>query len=392
MATTASDPEMSALDTAGRTLDLSKISFIGYPDAERLTSSDGRPYRVFDGRPDRQYLKGVIYVPKTAQHYGCLYDNSGRRINASCIYRGTSDFLKNLDGEKTNLCPERLPVFEQSAVYLGPISRHYGHFIVESLARAWVILGSSFQDKSFLVHVRDSSILDIPYIRRIFDAMGVFRDRVVSFERPTLVRELLVPSPSIQAGSHVYAIYRDTMQYIAESCVPERSARTDQPLYVSRTQYKANRRSHLGELHVEEYIADRGGRVFHPQAHPIEAQIEAFRRHKVIVGINGSAMHNLAFSDHPVRSVQLARRMISPTYFLIDDCFDIESTYCRCLSETSTGLWSDAGKASQRVYRRLVQLRPFRRLRSVWSTAVPENNRVNSDLAIKCLEEIGLFS
>jgi hypothetical protein len=373
-------------------IDASRFSFIGYPDPEIMFRSRARPLRVIEGNPASRLIENAIYMPRTSHHVGCIYDSGGGRLDESCIVRGTKDLLRTVSPRTIKVVPADLPVYEAAAIYLGHISSHYGHFLIESLARAWVTIGCEFKDMKCLMHVRDPSVLELPHIKRSFEALGVSSNRILRFDRPTLVRQIVLPNVSFQANSHVYDAYKATMQTIATACNPGRIAQTDQPLYVSRSQFKAKRRTHSGEAEVEHYIKNRGGRVFHPQKQSFDEQILAFNQHKVIVGINGSAMHNLAFSMSPLQAVQFAGDRVPPNHFLIDACFAVRSTYCWSLVEPPMGYLAGMLSVPSRGYARLVKVPPFNLLRRFHRPSVAVHYQLDYDKAIDCIRKMNIFS
>jgi hypothetical protein len=357
-----------------------------------MFESRARPYQVIADTPEITSFENVIYVPKSGPLVGCLYDQSYERIDESCILKGTGDILANVDPATITLEPRQVAAYEGSAVYLGFISRHYGHFLIESLARAWAIIGDRFRDLPILVHAKDESIFEIPYIKRVFETLGVSSSRLLLFDRPTQLHQVFVPNPSVQVNSHIHESFKETLHHIARAAVPNALPRTDQPLYVSRTLLKDIRRTHSGESELEEFIRNKGGRIFHPQLHSIDEQIEAFNRHNLIIGVNGSAMHNLAFALSPVRSIQLAGKRVLPTYFLIDACLGIQATYCHCISVSSGRLGQSLARYRTKSYNWLTRLPPFAVLRRFYRPVLEWDYEVDYGKATRYLDAMQIFS
>jgi capsular polysaccharide biosynthesis protein len=71
---------------------------------------------------------------------------------------------------------------------------------------------------------------------------------------------------------------------------------------------------------------------------PFREQVHLFNRHKTILGIIGSGMHNIVLSLEPKRMVYLTPDVYKPNAFLVDRCFEADSTYiqaCRAADNVS---------------------------------------------------------
>lgn len=317
-------------------LDSRQFSFVGYRNPNRFFKSRGRPYEVRIGTTNFKSYANAVYTPSTRSYKpfdGCLYDSFGQRLDATCIVRGPKDDCLNSDELRLKTTNQDLPLYERPVIYLGYINKHYGHFLLESLSRCWAVVNGRSDNVSYLFHVYDSSVLELPYVRSCFSALSIRDEDILYFRTPTIVRDVEVPSVAFQLDSYIDHAFREATLRIADAHLDRNSVTRDQPLYVSRRRLKAGYREYAGEVEIEEFLVSRGVRVIHPELLSFREQIQAFNQHKVIIGINGSGMHNLVFSHSPVTAVQFGRSWIPPTYFLIDRCFGVDSTYVYASAE-----------------------------------------------------------
>ncbi len=313
-----------------RILSPDDFSFVGYKDPRRLFKSKGQPYRIISGSPDLRLLKNVVYVPARRSYNpfdGCLYDAARVRVDSSCITRGSRDKIHNINPRKLDVPSQALTLYSGSALYLGYVNKHYGHFLIESLARAWAVLGNAVETRALLFHLHSESVLELPFVKACFHALGLKRENVLFFKTPTLIKEVIFPHAAFQLDSYAYEAYREVTSRIASSLHRSRATLSDQPLYVSRRLLTAGVKKYDGESQLEDYLQGRGVRIMHPQQFTLAEQIKSFNSHRLILGITGSAMHNLVFSKASVSTIQFSGAAIPPTYFLIDSCFNIGSTY-----------------------------------------------------------------
>jgi hypothetical protein len=379
---------------AGRPIvfDSDQFSFLGYKDPAGFFRPKHRPYQLISGEPPVRLLEKAVYVPQTNKGLpnGCLYDNDLIRVDDSCTVRGTNDRVLNLDEKKLRIRRDDLPIFEGSVLYLGQINKHYGHFLTESLTRAWALNGGSFEGAPLLVHARDATIFELPYIKRCFAALGIKQEQLLMFDRPTIVRQVTLPITSRQANSHIYEAYKDTTHRIASEYLPINGSRTDQPLYVSRTLLRDSKRMHEDEEKIEAYFKSRGARILHPQLLTLEQQVEAFNRHKVIVGITGSAMHNIVFSMSPVVSVQFCGAWIFPVFFLNDACFRTRATYCRAIIGPEHQKLSRLTLWTRKRIAEFANRSPFEIVRRLQDFDI--NYRIDHVRAIDYVKELGILA
>ncbi len=102
---------------------------------------------------------------------------------------------------------------------------------------------------------------------------------------------------------------------------------TDQPIYVSRRLLGQGNSLYNGEGELEGILEGRGVKIVHPQKMPFPEQVALFNRHRVILGIIGSGMHNIVLGLEPKTMVYFTPDGYKPNAFLVDKCFGANSTY-----------------------------------------------------------------
>ena len=289
-----------------------------------------RPMRLIESAPRLTSYRNVIYTPTTSMTRplnGCLYDEDRRRIDATCVWRGADDLCVSEEPLLFEESIEELDSIDQPVLYLGHISRHYGHFMLESLARWWPLAQQGPRPDRYLIHLADPNGLDIPLVKLCLASAGIKKEQLVFCNKPVLVKQALVPEASFQEASHIHVAYRDLWTHFLASTGESEANQTDQPLYVSRSQLRHGSSMYLGEEKIEAYLEGRGARIIHPQTLAVEEQIRLFNKHTRIIGIAGSATHNIMLSRLPKEVVYLTSPLVHGNHFLVDKCFQANSVF-----------------------------------------------------------------
>ena len=318
------------------------FSFLGYSsNPKRYFDSRPRPFRFIQSPPALTEYDDVIYAPSTRTWKpfdGCLYDAAGARIDASVIHRNHDDLALTSEPATYAGRAADLPRHDGAALYLGYFNWHYGHFLLETLSYWWALVEQHPDVDRYLIHLPDKAVLDKPYVQACLAAVGIDRSQLLHFDAPTRLTHVIVPNASFQLNSHVYRSYRTLMNRLAAGLGAGDAPPTDQPLYISRRLLAQGNSLYKGEQQLEEYLAARGVLIAHPQQLPFRDQVHLFNRHKTILGIIGSGMHNIVLALEPKRMVYLTPDVYKPNAFLVDRCFAADSTYiqaCRAADNVS---------------------------------------------------------
>ncbi len=205
---------------------------------------------------------------------------------------------------------ERITDLPGRHLFAGHFRGHFGHFLVESTARLWAL--DHLEQKP-------DSILYLPYRgetsatrkaieaqQHIFRLLGI--DIPIATHGGVLrVEELILPELGFgwlerYAGSPAYRTFMCTR--LGRAAKAEGSDK----LYISRAQLAAARGGILGETVIEANLARAGFDIFHPERHPVEVQIARYKAAKLVVALDGSALHLAAYVLPPQARVAMILR------------------------------------------------------------------------------------
>lgn len=186
----------------------------------------------------------------------------------------------------------------------GPLFLHFGHFIMESLARIWALpqakdRGLIDLNSKIVFNVfhsdRNIDIDALPqYIHQIFSIIGVNPSDIMIVRNPIIVENLIVAE---QGCGLNYEIKRGFLNFVKETRAPKspeaiKDSENGKLLYVSRQAYRS-RGNYLGESLIEATLSQNGFEIFYPELHSIEEQIRTFEEARGIIFAESSAIHLL---------------------------------------------------------------------------------------------------
>jgi capsular polysaccharide biosynthesis protein len=300
---------------------LDDFSFFGFDQKMRQMERQFRQLELRGGEPVVSTVEGAVYVPA---------DQSG--------------LIRRRRGESTDRFSEPSPVepaseLDEDVVYLGWLFNHYGHFLMQSLARAWFLSDVDPTVKVVFHYSGREHKQPARWALRMLDAFGVPPDRILQLDAPTRLRRLHIPEPffeprgmahdhTVRAHEAMARPYQAVAARIAGEAQP-----SAQPVYLSRRLLPPSQRTIVGEGELEEVLRANGFRIAHTETMSLEEQVRLVNEHTDIFSNAGSAAHNVLFARYGPRLHLLTNGPnFSPDYFLYDTVAAAPTTFINCLS------------------------------------------------------------
>lgn len=322
--------------------------FAFHPHPDRIFDRAERPFRLIHGKPSIETYSNAVYVPaiRTPKNkVGCLYDENGNRIEASITLRRRSEWVYTNDPVRFEGNIKDLPVYDRPVLYLGFLRPHFSHFMIETLGNWWVLAEELRGIDGYLIHISDVNYLERSYIKAAMDALGITRDKLVFFDKPTRLSQVIVAGNSVQIHSHMYTSYKDILNKLAVALGAADVVPTDRTVFLSRSKDKHGVRRYHGEEEIEAFLAERGVTIAHPGQLPFREQARIINEHSRIIGFQGGQMLNIAFALQPKEVVYLTDNRIWGSSLLTDICFGHSSTYVKA---------ADTENVLREVYRAVI--------------------------------------
>jgi Glycosyltransferase 61 len=313
-------------------------------------------FRVFQGCPDIKIFENVIYIPQ----YHCLYSSEGMRINESCLYTNPNGTKLSTKAPEKIKPPKTIKKVCQKFIYAGRIGRHYGHFLTNNTSRLWYTAKN--QELPILCH----GIVKKSFIDFFFKSLQFDINRFFSFDSPVLLTEVIVPNPSFSNKFEGFEVHKLLPENVAKAVLKTKLQQTSQPLYFSRRQLNKNRRAVANEDKLEKELNHKNFAICYPETLSLEEQIHLINKHEVIVGMIGSALHNILFDISQNRNIV---------------CFGNKNGF----NFNTNCLMIDAIKSVKSVY--IAALEREEKIVNIGK----ENRILDLDIAIEGLRNVGLL-
>jgi hypothetical protein len=252
--------------------------------------------------------RAVVAMPQRKKLIrGCLHDRDGSRCPASQRSARGEHFIL---GDPDHIDPHQSARWVPGrSIYLGISSRHYGHFLLETLSRFWALERLGSFDHYVFHHLYGLPLTPRWFqpARECFACFGIPLDRVIVVRRPLRFERVVLPSAQLEISNGVEPAMAATYRRVVEHCLAQpacgpgflhrlRGWPGDGPLrlYFSRRRVLGNRPMR-NERQVERVFTAAGFHILHPQQWSFARQVALYQRAEIIAGAEGSALHNSVF-------------------------------------------------------------------------------------------------
>ena len=258
-------------------------------------------YEIIHERPSVSEVRDVIALPTAPDGAWGIFTRSGRALDEAIDRHGPNASI----GDRKTQVPisvvrSALHTIDEPCIYGGFVNIHFGHFIVNTLARLWPLIDKSNEKYKIIYHGQGtpSDWFRISFIKDIFSALGITEDRIVFVEHPTVISCLIVPHPSFQEQSFAHRAFGQLCRMIGDNILgdhPKTQDAIETPVYISKVNLTAGVGRFANEKAVTDILAASGIEIVYPETMKLRDQIALFRDRQTILGTTGSAFHNLVF-------------------------------------------------------------------------------------------------
>lgn len=267
-----------------------------------------------------EVYKDAIIIPTERNNdkkefIGAAYDSKGELIDDTKRYDAALWTAK--DPKKIEI-EDKLEVLGGRSIYMGYITKHYGHFLMETLSRMWFPAQSKKYDQLIFQHyfVEQFAFPD-DYVFQPFEvfkkALGIEDSKIHFVTGKFKAETLVVPKEQLVIGRKVSAKFRKLLELVVDYCKKQ----FDKPnptwgkkIYLSRSKWTKKRFSCINEEAVEKIFEAKGFKIIHPQTMPYEEQVALINYADVIAGFNGSSLHNVMFAKLNTKIIGLGNTRV----------------------------------------------------------------------------------
>jgi hypothetical protein len=182
----------------------------------------------------------------------------------------------------------------EPAIYLGPILDHFGHFILESLARTW--FAKRHPEIPVVWSCRAPSGVEsgTPSLNAwqsgVLETLGL-RNRQILVTEPAGFERLVVPEAGYRIQHYLHPEHAAALGTVPYDPVPGRK------VWLSRSRLRQLQNRSMPEL--EARLADLGWSIVHPERLSFRQQVACLASAERVAGEQGSSLHTLIFLEEP---------------------------------------------------------------------------------------------
>jgi len=228
-----------------------------------------------------------------------VLDARGRVLEDTLIRRSYANGREGQVGYPGPLAPIPPAPRPGCAIYAGPWLEHFGHFLLEGLARTWAVMRHPELPVVWSAAAeKEDDTAEIPgeppglagWRAALLELLGL-RNEMILATRPLSFERLLVP----EAGYRIQHFCHP--EHAAALGVVEHRPEPGQKLWLSRSRLR--QLQNLSIPAVEARLADLGWTVIAPETLSIPEQMAHLARAERVAGEMGSQLHPLLFLKAP---------------------------------------------------------------------------------------------
>ena len=242
---------------------------------------------------------GTILVSDSFQESG-VYDANGYLCPDSVLLRGNVE--KPASTHKKIKCSNYV---DEPVVFLGGsyMFSHFGHFLVEGLARTWALLDKKYNKLKVVIFYETRQKLP-SFVRKMLNALGVPDENILVIYKTTKFSRVFVPVQAINGHIYMLPIMNKVFDKISAN-MSDTHYDTCDKIYLSRSRMNDGRT--FGEKQIENIFEKNGYEIIYPETLPLEQQVYLASHSKEMAGTAGTALHLALFMKPGGRVIQIKR-------------------------------------------------------------------------------------
>lgn len=207
-----------------------------------------------------------------------VYTKRGKVVQNSLLFRNDKwlGFAGQFDAEGTK---------PGSVIYLGPLFDHFGHFLLEGLARLWCARDFPNHKLAWSAPMGSDQTTLKPWQQELLAELGVARD-VILVAKPTRFAEIIVPNAGFKIQSYFHPGYAAFLDRVGTKYVPK--SKTN--IWLSRSRIEDGM-GLIGSDLLETRLEQAGWKIIYPETMTVSEQFQAISQANRIAGEVGSALH-----------------------------------------------------------------------------------------------------
>lgn len=299
---------------------------------------------------DYQYLRPKKAAALKAQHaapYHCVETPSvWQGANATILpVQKTDQFgwtgcggVVDADGQSVGIsavesCVRPRSVFsspeyrDEKVVYCGYLIHHWGHFLVEGVARLWYFLERDPSVDKYVFALDEGEVREVTGNYKEFFVLLNIWDKLEFINRPTTYREVLVPDLAFRRQDWYSPKYLDVFHEVSRN-VPKAQEPTPKKIYMSRSLLPKHGKLDFGFESLDDFYQKNGYVILFPERLSLSQLIQYIRGADTVACVSGTLPQNMLFGKQGQKLVILERcAFINDWQPPVDRIKELDTTY-----------------------------------------------------------------
>lgn len=217
---------------------------------------------------------------------------------------------------------------DEKVVCCGYLVKHWGHFLVEAVARLWYFLEGDDSIDKYVFFLDEGEQREIRgNYREFLELLGIW-DKLEFINRPTAYREVVVPELAFRCRHYYSPKFLAVFDTIADHVQADPSWHPLEKIYYSRSQLLKGSSYEFGFEVLDDFYEKNGYAILYPEQVPLSQMIFYIRHASVIATLSGSLPHNTLFAAPGQNLVILERCVLNNDFQMnVNRMKELNATY-----------------------------------------------------------------
>lgn len=203
---------------------------------------------------------------------------------------------------------------DEKVVFCGYLINHWGHFLVEAVARLWYALENDQSVDKFVFFLEEDSDREIAGNFQAFLKLLNIWEKIEFVRTPTTYREVIVPELAFLIREYFSPQFIAVFDAVANNIEVNPNWKQHQRIYFSRSQLAQNRWFEFGFEALDDFFRRNGYTILYPEKIPLSEFIYYIRNAEIVATVSGSLPHNMLFARNGQTLQIIERGVINNDY------------------------------------------------------------------------------
>lgn len=200
---------------------------------------------------------------------------------------------------------------DKKVVFCGYFFTHWGHFLIETVARLWYFLENDSSIDSYVFFVNENSNqVPMGNYREFFQLFGIW-DKLEFIDTPTAYREVVVPQVAFHFRDYYSSKYLRIFDTIAGNVQPQPDWDRPEKLFFTRSQFVKCLQYEFGHDALDDFFRKNGYTIISPEKLTLSQTIYYIRNAREVASVSGTLPHNLLFGNPGQKLVIVERGILN---------------------------------------------------------------------------------